>query len=242
MEDRKPTVRVCVSPAMYTLYREENCITVVVDIFRATSAICTAMYNGVKNVIPVAKVEDAQQFQGDEYILAAERGGEIVEGFQYGNSPLLFLNNSSIKDKTLVITTTNGTQAVDLAKKDGDLCVGAFSNFSVLTDWLIEQQKDVMVFCAGWKNRLNVEDTLFAGAVVEKLIENGFQFDIDADAALIAETLYKAAKKDMEGFLKRSSHRQRLKKLNLEKDIAYCLELDTAPVIPFLRNGKLEQL
>ncbi len=242
MEEKKTTIRVCVSPAMYALYREENCITVVVDIFRATSAICSAMHNGVKRVIPVAKIEEAQAFIGEEYILAAERSGEIVEGFQYGNSPLLFLNNSNIVDKTLVITTTNGTQAIELAKNDGDLCIGAFSNFSILTDWLIAQQKDVMVLCAGWKNRLNVEDTLFAGAVVEKLIENGFQFDIDADAALISETLYKSAKNDMESFLKRSSHRQRLKKLNLEDDIAFCLKMDTAPVIPFLQNGGLEKL
>lgn len=240
--DNKPTVRVCVSPGMYHLYREENCITVVVDIFRATSAICTAMYNGVKHVIPVAKIEEAQQYVGEEYILAAERSGEIVEGFQYGNSPLLFINRPEIQEKTLVITTTNGTQAVELAKKDGELCIGAFSNFTVLTNWLIEQKQDVMIFCAGWKNRLNVEDTLFAGAVVEKLIDNGFQLDIDADAALIAETLYKSAKDDIELFLKRSSHRQRLHKLNLEEDIAYCLKMDAAPVIPILRDNKLVQL
>lgn len=238
---RKPVVRICMSPAMYELYRQANGITVVVDIFRATSAICTALQNGVTEVIPVASIHDAKRYSDDDdVIIAAERGGEIVDGFVYGNSPLSYINNKHIQGKTLVLTTTNGTQAIDAAKEDGELVIGAFSNLSVLTKWLIEQNQDVMLLCAGWKNRLNLEDSLFAGAVVDVLLNNGFEYDIDSDAAIISRLLYTTAKNDMLKFLENSSHRNRLKNLNLENDVEYCLTLDTCNVVPKLAGGSLK--
>lgn len=214
-------------------------MTVVVDIFRATSAICTAMQHGVKNVIPVASIEDAQKYSGDEFIIAAERGGEVVNGFSYGNSPLSYKDNPNIINKTLVLTTTNGTQAIEAAKNDGELVIGAFSNLSALHDFLVEKNKDVMILCAGWKNRMNLEDTLFAGALAKRLLEHHFVYDIDSDAAISAITLYEKASENMLEFLKNSSHRNRLKKLDLENDVNYCLELDTCDVVPYLKDGSL---
>jgi 2-phosphosulfolactate phosphatase len=238
---RKPVVRVCISPALYELYRQAEGITVVVDIFRASSAICTAIHNGVREVIPVASIHDAKRYSDDDdVIIAAERGGEVVDGFKYGNSPLSYLNNPEVKDKTLVLTTTNGTQAIDAAKNDGDLVIGSFCNLQVLTEWLIGENQDVMILCAGWKNRLNLEDSLFAGAVVDGLISSGFDYDIDSDAAIIARLLYTSSKDDMGKFLENSSHRNRLKNLNLEKDIDYCLCLNTCPVVPKLVGGVLK--
>jgi len=237
---RKPVVRVCISPALYELYRQAEGVTVVVDIFRASSAICTAIHNGVLEVIPVASIHDAKRYADDDVIIAAERGGEVVDGFKYGNSPLSYINNPEVNGKTLVLTTTNGTQAIDAAKNDGDLVIGSFCNLKVLTEWLIKENQDVMILCAGWKNRLNLEDSLFAGAVVDGLIENGFDYDIDSDAAIIARLLYTSAKDDLGKFLENSSHRNRLKNLNLEKDIDYCLSLNTCPVVPKLVGGSLK--
>lgn len=235
--NRQPIVRVCISPALYELYRQQEGITVVVDVLRATSAICTALQNGVTEVIPVASIHDAKRYEGDDEVrIAAERGGEVVEGFVYGNSPLSYINNPDIQGKTLVLTTTNGTQAIDAAKNDGELVIGAFSNLQVLSDWLIEQHQDVMILCAGWKNRMNLEDTLFAGALVDILLNNGFSYDIDSDAAITARVIYQAGKNDLIGFLENSSHRNRLKNLHLEKDIEYCLTLNTCQVVPKL-NG-----
>lgn len=240
---KQPIVRVCISPALYELYRQQDGITVVVDILRATSAICTALQHGMNEVIPVASIHDAKMYAGDDDVrIAAERGGEVVEGFIYGNSPLSYINNPDIIGKTLVLTTTNGTQAIDAARNDGELVVGAFCNLDVLSAWLIEQKQDVMILCSGWKNRLNLEDTLFAGALVDVLMKNGFSYDIDSDAAITARVIYQTGKNDMIGFLENSSHRNRLKNLHLEKDVEYCLTLNTCKVVPKLTGSGLKNV
>lgn len=240
---KQPIVRVCISPALYELYRQQDGITVVVDILRATSAICTALQNGVNEVIPVASVHDAKMYSSDEDVrIAAERGGEVVEGFVYGNSPLSYINNPDIVGKTLVLTTTNGTQAIEAARNDGELVVGAFCNLDVLSAWLIEQKMDVMILCSGWKNRLNLEDTLFAGALVDILLRNGFSYDIDSDAAITAQVIYQTGKNDMLKFLENSSHRNRLKNLHLEKDVEYCLTPNTCKVVPKLTGSGLKNV
>jgi 2-phosphosulfolactate phosphatase len=239
--NKKPVVRVCISPALYELYKQVDGITVVVDIFRATSAICAALQHGVTEVIPVASIHEAKRYASDDdVIIAAERGGEIVDGFEYGNSPLSYIGNPEIVGKTLVLTTTNGTQAIDAAKNDGDLVIGAFANLNVLTEWLIKENQDVMILCSGWKNRLNLEDSLFAGAVVDSLLNAGYEFDVDSDAAIIARLLYTSAENNMPAFLENSSHRNRLKNLNLEKDIEFCLTLNTCQVVPKLVGNVLK--
>lgn len=240
---RKPIVKVCVSPALYDLYRQEKGITVVVDIFRATTAICSALHNGVSQIIPVASIQDAKGYTAFEnVIIAAERNGEIVEGFKYGNSPLSYINNTEIVGKILVLTTTNGTQAINAAKDDGELVIGAFSNLNVLSNWLINEQKDVMILCSGWKNRLNLEDTIFAGALADNLLNAGFEYDIDSDAAITARLLYTNCRNNINAFLENSSHRNRLKNLNLNNDINYCLQLDTCNVVPKLNNGIIKNV
>lgn len=234
-----PIIQVCLTPALYPIYRNDKSIVVVVDILRATSAICTALHHGIISVITVAKVEDAQKYTGTEYIIAAERGGEVVQGFAFGNSPLSYRNNPEIIGKKLVLTTTNGTQAIAAAADAAALCVGAFSNITPLSSWLVSQKKDVMILCAGWKNRLNLEDTIFAGALTRLLLNQGFNLDIDSDAALTALTLFEQSKEDINRFLEPSSHRQRLSKLNLHEDIDYCLQWDTTSVVPVLIKGEL---
>jgi 2-phosphosulfolactate phosphatase len=234
-----PIVKVCFSPMLYPLYAAKETVTVVVDILRATSAICTAFEHGIEKVIPVPDVEDTYFYKDHEdVILAAERGGEIVEGFRYGNSPLTYMNGE-IKGKTLVITTTNGTQAIEAAKDSEIIMVGSFLNFSALTSALREIDRDVMVLCAGWKNRFNLEDTLFAGAVTENLLDSGFSYANDSDAALASLSLFQAARADLYGFLQNSSHRNRLEKLNLEEDVRYCLQFDKTSCVPFLQEHAL---
>lgn len=224
---------------LYPLYAAEETVTVVVDILRATSAICTAFEHGIERVIPVPDVEDTYFYKDhDDVIVAAERGGEVVEGFQYGNSPYSYMNEH-IKGKTLVITTTNGTQAIEAAKDSQIILVGGFVNFEALTQTLRAINRDVMVLCAGWKNRFNLEDTLFAGAVTENLLDAGFTYATDSDAAVASLSLYRAAKNDMFAFLENSSHRTRLERLNLEQDIKYCLSFNKTACVPFLKEHAL---
>lgn len=234
-----PIVKVCFSPLLYPLYASKETVTVVVDILRATSAICTAFEHGIARVIPVPDVEDTYFYKDhDDVIVAAERGGEVVEGFRYGNSPFSYMNDE-VKGKTLVITTTNGTQAIEAAKDSQVILIGAFVNFAALTEILRGINRDVMILCAGWKNRFNLEDTLFAGAVTENLLDAGFSYATDSDAALASLSLYRAAKSDLYGFLSNSSHRNRLEKLNLEQDVRYCMSLDSTRSVPFFKDDAL---
>lgn len=224
---------------LYPLYAAKETVTVVVDVLRATSAICTAFEHGISRVIPVPDVEDTYFYKDhDDVIVAAERGGEVVEGFSYGNSPFSYMNED-IKGKTLVITTTNGTQAIEAAKDSQIILVGSFLNFDALTENLRNIDRDVMVLCAGWKNRFNLEDTLFAGAVTENLLEAGFSYATDSDAALASLSLYKSAKYDLFDFLENSSHRNRLERLNLEEDVKYCLSFNKTRCVPYLKGDSL---
>ena len=233
-------IEVCYTPQAYPLFHKPNTIVVVIDIFRATSAITTAFYNGVAKMIPIATVEEAQVYKNKGYLVAAERNGEIIEGFDLGNSPFGYMN-TKVKGKTIAITTTNGTQAIEAAKHADTLIIGSFLNFDVVVEYLKFQKKDILFLCAGWKNKFNMEDTLFAGAVADTLVFKN-NFDTNCDSTIAAIELYKLAKFDLYNFLSNSSHRNRLAKLDLERDIKYCLTPNQCPVIPILKDNYLVKL
>ena len=237
---KKPSLYTSLSPALLHLYDISNSTVVVIDILRATSTITTALYNGAKEVIPVDSVsrciEIGKHVSG---ITAGERDGKIAEGLSYGNSPFEY-PEEFIKGKTLVLTTTNGTKLLHMALDKGakEIIIGAFTNLSSVCNHLLEMKKDVMLACAAWKDRVNLEDTLFAGAVVSKVKEH---FDINCDSSHMAESLYNLGKSDLYEFLKRNdaSHYHRLTGFGLEKDIRYCLTEDVADVLPVYIDGKL---
>lgn len=233
-------IEVCYTPQAYNLFHKDEAIVVVIDIFRATSAIVTAFYSGVSKMIPVATVEEAREYQQNGYMAAAERNGEMIDGFELGNSPFGYMNNK-VKGKIIAISTTNGTQAIEASRKASKVVIGSFLNLDVLCEYLASQKREVVLVCAGWKNKFNLEDTLFAGAVVEKLIiQSGF--NTQCDSAIASKHLYSMAKNDMYGFLGNSSHRNRLAKLDLERDIQYCLTPNQCPVIPVLEGKYLVKL
>ena len=234
-------IEVCHIPQSYNLFHKENSIVVVIDIFRATSAIVTAFYNGVSKMIPVATVEEAREYQSNGYLAAAERDGEVIEGFELGNSPFGYMNNK-IKGKIIAISTTNGTQAIEASRKASKIVIGSFLNLDVLCEYLIAQKKNVILLCAGWKNRFNLEDTIFAGAVVEKLTSGANSYSLECDSAIAARHLYNLAKDNLFDFLEDSSHRKRLAKLDLERDIKYCLTPNQCPVIPVMEGKYLVKM
>ncbi|HEY0612257.1 MAG TPA: 2-phosphosulfolactate phosphatase [Chitinophaga sp.] len=232
----RPSLEVCLSPALLHLYDVKNSIVVIIDVLRATSTICTALYNGAAKVIPVASVEECVNIGRQlEAITAGERDGKIAEGLAYGNSPFEYPRDF-VEGKTLVLTTTNGTKLLHMAKDAIQIITGSFPNLSAVCDYLTAQGQNVILGCAAWKDRVNMEDTLFAGAVVSRIREH---FSVNCDSALAAETLYNNARNDLYGFMKQASHFQRLSRYGLEKDIQYCLTPDGANVLPLLKNGEL---
>jgi 2-phosphosulfolactate phosphatase len=238
LDQRK--LEVCLTPALIPLYKVEDYIVVIIDIFRATSSICYGIENGAEAIIPVAEVEECAAYRekGSEFLLAAERNGEVVEGFDFGNSPFSY-TPEKVGGKTVVLTTTNGTHALHLSRAAKKVVIGSFLNLSALSAWLGNQQEDILLVCAGWKNNFNLEDTLFAGAVVEKLQDADYKLD---DSAIGANDLYLAGRDDINGYLKKSSHSERLKKLGIEADVAFCLQVDQITAIPVLEGDKLVKL
>jgi 2-phosphosulfolactate phosphatase len=240
MANQKPVLYTSLSPALLHLYDINNATVVIIDVLRATSTIATALYNGAKCVIPVDSVAKCIEFGKQiDCITAGERDGKIAEGLKHGNSPFEY-PKEFVGGKTLVLTTTNGTKLLHMAldKGAGQIITGSFPNLSAVCDFLISQNHPVILGCAAWKDRVNIEDLLFAGAVINKVKNN---FSINCDSSQIAETIYLQAKENLFEFIKEknASHYHRLTNYGLEKDIRYCLTEDVANVLPFYEDGKL---
>jgi 2-phosphosulfolactate phosphatase len=229
------TVDVCLSPDLMHLYKVEDKTVVVVDILRATSCMTTALAYGIKSIIPVASLEEGLALKSKDIFTAGERDGKKVHGFDLGNSPFEYMAEY-LKGKSIGFTTTNGTQAIVKSLAAREIIIGSFLNLSAICRYLKSSTNNLLIVCAGWKGKFNLEDTLFAGAVVE-LLKSDFQ--PDCDSPLAAQHLYNTAKHNMLDFLKDSSHVKRLARLGIEKDIAYCLTPDQYDIVPTLRQGAI---
>lgn len=231
-------VEVCFSPNLFPLYTEGYEVVVVIDVLRATSAMCAGFANGVKSIIPVSTVEEAKAYQEKGFIAAAEREGKIVEGFDFGNSPYSYMTEE-VKGKEIALSTTNGTRAINIAKSNGaTVVIGSLSNLEAVVNWLKNAKKDTLLLASGWKDKFNLEDTICAGAIAKQLLESG-EFYSENDSTIASRFLYESAESNYFGFLKASSHRRRLRKLKLNKDIHYCLTPNTTDVVPVLVDGRL---
>lgn len=239
MPAKKPSLFTCISPALLHLYGLHDSVVVIIDVFRATSTIASALYNGAKCVIPVDTVAKAVSLSKKiNGIAAGERDGKIAEGLQQGNSPLEY-TREFVENKTLVLTTTNGTRLLQMAldNKADTIITGSFPNLSAVCEFLIKQNKNVILGCAGWKDRYNLEDTLFAGAVIQRIKEN---FTIHCDSSLAAEKLYEQVQHDLYGFAPNLTHYHRLvDRFGLIEDIRFCLTPDVANVLPLYKDGML---
>lgn len=237
---KKLIVDVCYSPQLYPVYHRQDSIVVVIDILRATSAICTAFQYGVEKMIPVASLDEATEYKKQGFLVGAERNGIAIEGFDFGNSPYSYMTEK-IKGQSVVISTTNGTQAIEAAREANKIVIGAFTNITSLCNWLMEQNKDVLLLCSGWKNKFNLEDTLFAGAVTDILLAE-HQIFRSGDGALAASYLYTSAQKNPYKYLRNSSHTERLASMGLKQDIKYCLTFDKTDIIPVLEGKYLVKM
>ena len=191
-------------------------------------------------ILPVDSVAECIRIGKQiDCITAGERDGQIAEGLEYGNSPFEY-PREFIEGKTLVLTTTNGTKLLHMAlnKNAKAIITGSFPNLSAVCDFLLAQNQNVILGCAAWKNRVNIEDTLFAGAVINRI---GKYFNINCDSSQMAVTMYNDAQKDLFEFMKmkRASHYQRLSGFGLDKDIRYCLTEDVANTTVVYEDGKL---
>ena len=234
-----PTLFTSLTPKLLSLYNLRDTVVVIIDVFRATSTIATALYDGAQRIIPVDNVDRCIAIGAEiaGSITAGERDGKVIEGLQYGNSPAEY-PNTFIAGKTLVLTTTNGTRLLHMALDSGaaDVITGSFPNLSAVCNFITAQERNVILGCSGWKDRFNLEDTLFAGAVINRVKEH---FTIHCDSSLMAEQMYNQHQNDLFGFIQHTTHWHRLANYGLEKDLAYCVSIDVANILPIYTNGEL---
>ena len=238
MEKRK--IEVCYSPALFPFYENREAVVVVTDILRASSAIVTAFMNGVERIIPVGTLEEARAYKERGFMVAAERDGIVRDFADFGNSPYNF-SAERVKGKEIVYSTTNGTNAIHLASSGQQVLIGAYLNITALASHIIESGNDLLILCAGWKNKFNLEDTLFAGAL-SKLVLEDEHFHTICDATLGAMDLYGAAEGDMMAYIEKVAQRHRLKKNKLDDVIGYCNEHDLTELITELKGDHLVSL
>jgi 2-phosphosulfolactate phosphatase len=225
------SVEVCFSPKLFEdILTQGDFVVVLVDVLRATTTIVTAVANGVEAIIPVATHDEARRFKAEGYLVASEKDGVQLDWADFGNSALSFTCDA-IGGRTLAYCTTNGTRALHIASSASSIAVGAFVNISALTEWLVAQQKDVVVLCSGWKNKFCLEDSLFAGALTKRLLATGL-FGTDCDSAHAALDLWSVAEDDVLGYIDKAAQRHRLKGLGLDDVIPYSFAFDQVDVVP----------
>lgn len=224
------TLDICFSPALYPFYQKENDVVVVVDIFRATTTMCVAFANGAKSIISVADIELAKKHKSEGFLVGAERNARRVDFADFGNSPFEY-SPEKVSGKEIVFTTTNGTQAIDVAKDAVHLFVGAFSNIDALIEKCVQSGNRVVILCAGWNNKVNIEDTIFGGCFAEKLSEKA-EVIFESDAVRMAAELWKLAKNNPLEYLKNTDHYARLVANGVAGDAKFCLKENTVSVVP----------
>lgn len=248
------SITTVLSPALFeaTVGSVENKNVVVIDILRATTTMCVAMENGANSIWPVDSVQKAAQ-AGSSFLTAGERNGEKVEGFDLGNSPQEF-TEEVVKGRDIVMTTTNGTRAIALSEGAKNIYISSYRNVSAMIKELMEQPEDVVLFCSGWKDQVNLEDALFAGELIDGFQRSAVSGKPTADgrqptaadlgpllndSSLLAHQLFLQVNGNEGEFLQQASHVQRFKSLHIESDLEVCLKRDTLDKLLIVKDGKI---
>ena len=230
------SIEVCFTPELIHLHEVKGKLVVVVDIFRATSTMVAALAHGVTEILPFADLESCRAMQAQGYLIAGERDGLTAPGFELGNSPVAFLEGN-YAGKKLAMTTTNGTLALDKSKGALEILIGAFPNLQATASYIQSRNLDVLIHCAGWKGRFNLEDSLYAGALVKALGESHSNRE---DGALAMESLFSLEGGNLATYLSQASHAKRLQNHGIEDDIDFCLSLNRyQQVVGLTQKGEL---
>lgn len=229
-------IETCLSPELLHLYNLKGKNVLIVDIFRATTSMITALANDVISITPFKSLEECEAMKYKGYIIAGERDGKKVETFDIGNSPLSYLNHYFSKRK-IAMTTTNGTLAIEAVKEiANNVIIGAFVNFNATIKYLKNQEEDLIILCAGWKGRFNLEDSLYAGAIAYFLSK---EYMTDCDGTLAMKNLYQFNQNNIKALLSNASHTKRLQNQNIEADIDFCLSFDIYNLNALVKNGEI---
>jgi len=244
---------------------DDRTAVVVVDVFRATTTITTALANGARFVLPAADVEQAMKlaepYGDNEVVLGGERDCVRIEGFQLGNSPREY-SREVVGGKVVIFTTTNGTRALLAARDAGAVFMGCFLNAGRVAAAVAGWPR-VVVLCAGNDGRLSLEDFACAGGIVDRLAlpaedagaaepappkprrrvttldpeVSGLELD---DGAFASWAAFRECRKHLARRLVTTEHARRLAGLGFAADLEFALRTDSVPLVPHFNDGRIE--
>ena len=230
------TIETILSPELSHQVEMKGKTVVVIDVLRATTCMVTAFMAGADHLLTFSDVEECRKSRSEGYLLAGERNGKKIDDFDLGNSPNDYLN-LGVNGKKISITTTNGTQAIESSKDAEKILIGSFLNFSALVEKCQELNNPLVLYCAGWKGRVNLEDSLLAGAIIERA---GGSFELLDDSSYLAVEFYQKEKDDLIGILQNASHYKRLSGLSQSNDLETCVSMDKTIIVPEVKGNRIE--
>jgi len=214
---------------------------VVIDVLRSCSSIATALRNGAAKVIPVETVEEAKRLaetlDRKSRLLCGERDGRKVSGFDLGNSPREY-TRERVEGATLVFASTNASPLMTATLGGMDQLLLAYVNLGAIAQAVLHDGRDVAVACAGRHGAFSLEDTACAGALIRRLTDSGAGPELN-DAAAFALAFDRDYGATPEAVLRRSDHGRYLMTLGFEEDLPVCSAVDSVPVVPRLREGRI---
>ncbi len=215
-------------------------VVVVIDMLRATSVITTAFINGCKEVIPYLTVEEAveksKEFKKGDCILGGERKAVKIEGFDLSNSPLEY-TEEVVKDKTVIITTTNGTRSLTKCKSAKRVFVGAMINGKAVAKKLVEIGEDVVIVNAGTNGQFSMDDFICAGYMINEMLKISNKLEL-TDIAKTANYIYEN-NKGIDNFINSARHYGVMKELGLMNDVKYAMKKEITDIVPEYNNGHI---
>lgn len=214
-------------------------VVVVIDVLRTTTSIVTAMQNKAKSLIAAEDMGEAskiaQNLDPTRRLLCGERDGKAIDGYDLGNSPAEF-SEEVVRDKTLILTTTNGTKAIARSSQAERVLIASFMNAEAVSEVIKQTEEEVIIVCAGWKGRLSMEDVLCAGYLIH-LVYGGQIPEEAKDGAQVAAALYGRFADQIYEAVSASNHARRLQEMGYGEDIGYCCAVNTVSIVPEVVEG-----
>lgn len=214
-------------------------VAIVIDVIRTSTTIITALQAGAKCVIPVETIMEAKAMKRGDERLGGERFCKPISGFDLGNSPQQY-RTEELKDTTIILTTTNGTNAIHRCTRAVELYIAGLVNASACINTATQSGKDIVILCAGSHDQFVIEDGYCAGYMIARLQEQlpSQQLELD-DFAQAMLALYKHSEHNISELVRGCLSGKRLQEIGLNEDVAECLEVDTIPVVPRFHNNRL---
>ncbi len=197
----------------------ENSLVVLIDVLRASSTILSILSNGAKSIITVKTIKETIQYRNNQdFLIAGERNGIRVQGFDFGNSPLEFINNKKIVNKHIVLTTSNFSKAAAKFQQFKNIIIASSLNYESVINWILSNDyKRILIIPAGKAGAPSLEDDYIANYIKQ---------------SVLSENIVKISEKDLLKSLIASNHGQHLIKLGRMADIKYISKISILDIVP----------